>query len=165
MLLAQSRNSRRPKAPRYPSFPMPDRRSEKKPEIVGPYPELAHLVLQITGNVARAVAARRSGVSHDTIARLWAGERSNEATLIRFAVGYGIDPNPLFKAAGYQEIPELSILARQANGSSSSAVENFTVGEIQGEPVVVTIGKGATAEERQRLLDAFRDAVGGDGSG
>ena len=68
------------------------------------YPELARLVKSITGDVPRMTAANRSGVSHDTIARLWRGERVSEAMLLRFALGYKTDPNPLFTAAGYEPI-------------------------------------------------------------
>ncbi len=66
--------------------------------------ELAKLVRAITGDVPRMTAAIRSGVSHDTIARLWRGERVSEATLLRFALGYHTDPNPLLVAAGYSPI-------------------------------------------------------------
>lgn len=79
----------------------------KKPEITGPCPELARLVLAITGDVTRRQAENHVGgaVSHQAIARMWAGERVNEGTILRFAQGYGVDPNPLLAAAGYSPLP------------------------------------------------------------
>lgn len=72
----------------------------KDNEVMGPCPDLARLTRQITGDVPSRVAARRSGVSHDTITRMWQGDRVSEAIVIRFALGYGVDPDPLLKAIG-----------------------------------------------------------------
>jgi transcriptional regulator with XRE-family HTH domain len=73
--------------------------------VTGPHPELARLVRQITGDVASRVAARRGNISHDTISRLWNGDRVTESILFRLALGYGVNPNPLLKAAGYPPLP------------------------------------------------------------
>jgi hypothetical protein len=78
---------------------------KKYPTPSGPYPELARLTRQVTGEVTSRVAARRGNVSHDTISRLWNGDRVTESILFRFALGYGISPNPLLRAAGYPPLP------------------------------------------------------------
>ncbi len=79
----------------------------QKPEITGAYPIFAQLVRDITGNVTRGSAAIHGGVSHDTIARMWAGERVSESMILRFALGYKINPNPLLNAAGFDPFPAL----------------------------------------------------------
>jgi hypothetical protein len=76
----------------------------QKPEIVGAYKEFARLVRDITGDVTRRQAEIHSGVSHDTIARMWRGERVSEAMILRFATGYRVDANPLLEAAGYSPL-------------------------------------------------------------
>ncbi|WP_395144603.1 hypothetical protein [Armatimonas sp.] len=76
-------------------------RPSTKPEIVGPYPEFARIVLQITGDVPRSTAAVHAGVSHDTIARMWRGEKVSADAIAKFAAGYGVDPAPLLKAGGH----------------------------------------------------------------
>lgn len=76
----------------------------QKPEIVGAYKEFARLVRDITGDVTRRQAEIHSGVSHDTVARMWRGERVSEAMILRFATGYRVDANPLLEAAGYSPL-------------------------------------------------------------
>jgi transcriptional regulator with XRE-family HTH domain len=77
---------------------LPKQESDEAP---GRYPELAKLVRQISGGLSSRVVARRTGVSHDTIARMWNGDRPSESTIIRFADSFDIDPVPLLEAAGY----------------------------------------------------------------
>jgi len=74
------------------------------PEIVGAYPEFAKKVREVTGEVASRVAARRGGISHDTVIRMWQGDRVSQPIILRFALGYRIDPNPLLEAAGYPTV-------------------------------------------------------------
>jgi hypothetical protein len=128
--------------------------SAHKPEVSGAYPELAHLVRQITGNVTRAVAASRSGVSHDTIARLWRGERVSEAILIRFALGYRVDPNPLLRAAGYDPIDTM--------GESGEIVYEMDPDAIpvpEGYHDVDTATRIAASRVAQEAYRAFVEAV------
>lgn len=70
-------------------------------EIPGAWKDLARQARQITGKVASRVAARRAGISHDTIIRLWDGDRISVQKLLDFAQGYGINPKPLLEAARY----------------------------------------------------------------
>ena len=72
----------------------------------GTCPELARLVRQVTGDVASRVASRRAGISHDTVIRMWTGDRVSEGMILRFSQGYGIDPNPLLEAAGYPPLSQ-----------------------------------------------------------
>lgn len=73
--------------------------------ISGAYVEFAQKVRAITGNVPRTTAAIRAGISHDSIARMWRGERVSEPLIIRFAIGYKVPANPLLKLAGYPTVP------------------------------------------------------------
>ena len=82
------------------------------PEITGPYPKFAEKVRQITGPVARETAAMRGDVSHDTIANMWRGERVSRHTVLRFAAGYRIDPNPLLELLGHAAVTDSKALAR-----------------------------------------------------
>lgn len=70
-------------------------------EIPGPWKNLARLARQTTGKVSSRVAARRGQISHDTVLRLWEGDRISVTKLIAFARGYEIDPKPLLVAADY----------------------------------------------------------------
>ena len=70
-------------------------------EIPGNWKALARLARRITGKVPSRVAARRSGISHDTVLRLWEGDRISVQKLVDFAQGYGVDAKPLLEAAGY----------------------------------------------------------------
>lgn len=70
-------------------------------DIPGAWKDLARLARKTTGKVASRVAARRAGISHDTIIRLWDGDRISVQKLIDFAKGYGVDPKPLLEAADY----------------------------------------------------------------
>lgn len=74
--------------------------------VSGAYKELAEKVRRVTGRVPSRTAARRGGISHDTITRMWQGERPTEATLVRFAIGYGISPNELLDAARFPRLTE-----------------------------------------------------------
>lgn len=76
----------------------------KLPDITGPLVEFAQLVRAITGEVPRQTAANRGSVSHDTIARMWRGQKVGASVITRFAGGYRVDPNPLLVAAGYKAL-------------------------------------------------------------
>lgn len=91
------------------------RKGSEEKKILGSYPKLAKLVREITGDVPSRVAARRAKISHDTIIRMWDGDRPTESTLIRFAQGYDIEPNVLLEAAGF---PLLSERLNQIQDSS-----------------------------------------------
>lgn len=95
-------------------------------KIDGPYPELAQLVRQITGDVPRQTAANRAKISHDTIARLWQGYRASPSTLERLAEGYKVDPKPLLVAAGH-------LIVEGANGTVSASQIKYEV-DFEGLP-------------------------------
>jgi transcriptional regulator with XRE-family HTH domain len=135
-------------------------------EIQGEYKELARLVRSITGNVASRVAARRSGISHDTIGRLWQGDRVSDTTLIRFAIGYGIDPNELLDAAGYPKLKSDQTLAANNLRTKSGVTATLKMQESPG-PYITSDPLAALGDEIDPtpILHALRDvgaAVAGD---
>ncbi len=97
----------------------------RKPEITGPCPELARLVLEITGDVTRRQAEIHVGnlISHVAISRMWAGEKVTESTILRFAQGYRVDANPLLEAAGYPPLPTRQEPAPKTESGLESAGE------------------------------------------
>ena len=98
-----------------------------KSQVVGPCPELGRLVRQLTGDVPSRVASRRAGISHDTIIRMWAGDKVSEGMILRFAQGYRTDPNPLLEAAGYPPLP-----TRQApTPKTQDELQGDSAGEIE----------------------------------
>ncbi|CAB4139276.1 hypothetical protein UFOVP349_25 [uncultured Caudovirales phage] len=119
----------------------------RKPEVTGPYPELARLSLEITGDVTRRQAEIRVGgaISHVAIARLWAGEQVTEGTVLRFAQGYGVDPNPLLEAAGYPPLPTRQVSPSIPVNGESDAGEIERVSDSQ-EP---------EAESRLKWMAAY----------
>ncbi len=102
------------------------------PEIVGAYPELALKVREVTGEVASRVAARRAGISHDTIIRMWQGDRVSQPILIRFALGYRVDPNPLLEAAGYPPMEDYGFQRQPVPKVEETALQTKT--EPEGAP-------------------------------
>ena len=96
-----------------------------KGEPAGMCPELARRVREVTGDVASRVAARRAGISHDTIIRMWAGDRVSEGMILRFAQGYDADPNPLLEAAGYSRLPARQVLTVK-DGSQGGEIEGVS---------------------------------------
>ena len=69
--------------------------------ITGPYPDFARLVRGITGTASSRGVAIRSGVSHNTITRMWNGEKVGDDLIRKFATAYQTDPLPLLRAAGH----------------------------------------------------------------
>ena len=110
------------------------------PEIVGAYPELAVKVREITGEVASRVAARRAGISHDTIIRMWQGDRVSQPILFRFALGYRVDPNPLLEAAGYPAMDDYDFQRQPIPkvGGESQKSELAPADKIERTPVFPT---------------------------
>jgi transcriptional regulator with XRE-family HTH domain len=58
----------------------------------------------LMGEMSSRVAQRKTGVSHNAIARVRAGDIPTQETLLRIAAGFGVDPNLLLEAASYPRI-------------------------------------------------------------
>jgi transcriptional regulator with XRE-family HTH domain len=77
---------------------------EESKEITGRHPRLAELARAFSGQLTSRVAARKSGVSYDTIQRIWNGDRPKADTLQRFCEGMRFTPEQtaqIMQAAGY----------------------------------------------------------------
>ncbi len=132
-----------------PAIPIfPAMAKTKKPAITGPCPELARLVLTITGDVTRHQAEIRVGgaISHHAIARMWAGYQPAEGTILRFASGYDVDPNPLLEAAGYPPLParQAPTPKRESDLGDGEEIERFRDPE-----------DGPSDEERLKWIAAY----------
>jgi hypothetical protein len=141
-------------------FIMPAQSAIKESTILGslvPYPEFARRVKEITGEVSTRVASIHGGISHDTIARMWRGERVSEGMVLRFAAGYKTDPNPLLIALGYPPIPNSD------KGAETKAKYEIAIPEIEripDEEHILHLYRGiADKETARRFLEIMSSAV------
>jgi transcriptional regulator with XRE-family HTH domain len=73
-------------------------------DITGPYPRLGERAREFSAGLTARVLARKTGLSYDTISRVWNGERLKIETLLKFAHGLGLSEaqtSELMAAADY----------------------------------------------------------------
>lgn len=145
---------------------------ERDEQAAGKYPELARLSLEITKGMSSRQAARRGGVTHDVIARMWNGQRVSVRNIAKFTTGFHVEPLLFFEAAGYtledveKEMPRMygRILreAKETNRSFIEVINDYANGPIEPnlDPLFGMSTGRAILEAKQRSRAWLADTTG-----
>lgn len=131
--------------------------SEETEPITGRYPELARMVRELTGAMSARQVERKTGVNFSTVTTMRKGDRASMETILKFARGFGVAPNPLLRASGYPEIK---------GGDDSEEIEYVTDPEYipipegyDDLPLVARQAASRAAQEAFRgIAEMFREA-------